>query len=189
MKKLFVVLLVLLGIFGLWLLGSKSPPVESKNVSPDAAISNALATASPRANTAIESAFSASPAASNALHSAAATKTSPAPAGQAFAPEVTNMEPFNVVENVRAAIHNYGQRFDGNPVGNNAEITRALMGENPKQVNFIIADAGLRVNGQGELIDAWSTPFFFHQLSGTQMEIRSAGPDKIMWTLDDLVTR
>lgn len=61
------------------------------------------------------------------------------------------------------------------------------MGENPKQLNFISADAGLRVNGKGELIDAWGTPFFFHQLSGEQMEIHSAGPDKLMWTLDDLV--
>jgi len=38
------------------------------------------------------------------------------------------------------------------------------------------------------LVDAWGTPFFFHQLSGHEMEIHSAGPDKIMWTADDLVT-
>jgi len=76
--------------------------------------------------------------------------------------------------------------FGGNPVGTNPEITKALNGENPKQVNFLGRD-GNRVNGNGELIDAWGTPYFFHQLSATQMEIRSAGPDKIMWTGDDLV--
>ncbi|MDB6020553.1 MAG: hypothetical protein JWQ04_410, partial [Pedosphaera sp.] len=76
-----------------------------------------------------------------------------------------------------------------NPVGTNAEITSALNGNNPKQTVFIDPQAGLRINGQGELVDAWGTPLFFHQLSGTEMEIRSAGPDKQMWTLDDLVAR
>jgi hypothetical protein len=47
----------------------------------------------------------------------------------------------------------------------------------------------LRINGKGELVDYWGTPFFFHQLSGTEMEIHSAGPDKVMWTADDLVTK
>jgi hypothetical protein len=47
----------------------------------------------------------------------------------------------------------------------------------------------MRVNGDGELVDPWGTPYFFHQLSGTDMEIRSAGPDKTMWTDDDLMTK
>jgi hypothetical protein len=65
----------------------------------------------------------------------------------------------------------------------------ALMGKNPKGINFIRADAGLNVNANGELLDAYGTPFFFHQLSGTVMEIRSAGVDKKMWTFDDEVKR
>lgn len=87
------------------------------------------------------------------------------------------------------AIHNYNSAFGENPVGENSEITAALMGKNPKQSNFIPDGAGLRVNDKGELIDAWGTPFFFHQLSGQMMEIRSAGADRKMWTHDDLVTR
>ena len=47
----------------------------------------------------------------------------------------------------------------------------------------------MRINARGELIDNWGTPFFFHQVSGTEMEIRSAGPDMKMWTADDLVTK
>ena len=90
---------------------------------------------------------------------------------------------------MRRAIRNYGSRFGGNPVGTNPEITRALAGENPKQVNFLNADDGLRVNADGELVDPWGTPYFFHQLSGTEMEIHSAGPDKKMWTDDDLVAK
>ena len=88
---------------------------------------------------------------------------------------------------MRRAINEYGTLFGGNPVGNNAEITAALKGGNPRQINLIDGKPGLRLNDQGELIDPWGTPYFFHQLSGNDTEIRSAGPDKTMWTDDDLV--
>jgi len=99
------------------------------------------------------------------------------------------MEPATVLSNMRIAIQQYGSRFGGNPVGTNPEITKALNGDNPKQVKFIGEDSGLRINARGELVDYWGTPFFFHQLSGTEMEIHSAGPDRILWTGDDLVTK
>jgi len=79
--------------------------------------------------------------------------------------------------------------FGGNPVGTNPEITRQLGGDNPKGINFIKPEAGMRVNGNGEMVDPWGTPLFFHQLSGTETEVRSAGPDKRMWTPDDVVAR
>ena len=99
------------------------------------------------------------------------------------------MDPEIVLSNMRIVFKQYSSRFGGNPVGTNEEITRALNGENPKQVRFISEESGLRINGRGELVDYWGTPFFFHQLSGTVMEIHSAGPDRIMWTADDLVTK
>jgi hypothetical protein len=73
-----------------------------------------------------------------------------------------------------------------NPVGNNAEIMRAVTGQNLKQVKIGLPNGG-RLNAEGELIDRWGTPYFFHQLSGREMEIRSAGPDQQMWTNDDAV--
>ncbi len=103
-------------------------------------------------------------------------------------PELAGLPPETVLENMRTTIRQYGAMFDGNPVGTNPEITKALQGDNPKHINFLKAD-GNRVNGNGELVDVWGTPYFFHQLSGTEMEIRSAGPDKRMWTSDDLVTK
>lgn len=92
------------------------------------------------------------------------------------------------MENLQTTFHQYAAMFGGNPVGTNPEITRALQGENPKQINFLKAD-GNRVNSNGELVDPWGTPYFFHQLSGKEMEIRSAGPDGKMWTEDDLVIK
>ncbi len=109
------------------------------------------------------------------------------PAGPAAPLEVTNMPPDIAVQNVSRMIHQYGEMFGGNPVGTNPEITSQLEGKNPKHIDFISAEAGMRVNGDGELIDPWGTPYFFHQLSGSDTEIRSAGPDKIMYTADDIV--
>ena len=101
----------------------------------------------------------------------------------------TLLPPLTVLENMRTVFRQYSSRYGGNPVGDNAEITAALNGRNPRQIVFLNSDDGLRSNDRGELIDNWGTPFFFHQISGTQMEIHSAGPDRRMWTADDLVIK
>ncbi|MFM9080246.1 MAG: hypothetical protein ACKOTE_08970 [Opitutaceae bacterium] len=75
---------------------------------------------------------------------------------------------------------------EGNPVGSNAEITAALQGNNPAGVAFL--PRGHRaVNAAGELCDRWGTPFFFHAESARRMEVRSAGPDRRLWTEDDAI--
>jgi hypothetical protein len=73
---------------------------------------------------------------------------------------------------------------DGNPVGENSEITTALTGDNRLQLALIPRNHPA-INARGELCDRWGTPFRFHQLSGTRMEIRSAGPDRKFGTPDD----
>lgn len=103
--------------------------------------------------------------------------------------EFTNLPPDAVMENLRLVFRSYQNALGGNPVGHNKEITHALNGGNFKQTRFLNEEDGMRLNANGELIDSWGTPFFFHQLSGTEMEIRSAGPDKVMWTGDDLLAR
>jgi hypothetical protein len=75
---------------------------------------------------------------------------------------------------------------DGNPVGENAEITRALTGANALGLALVPKDHPA-ISPAGELTDRWGTPFRFHQLSGERMEIRSAGPDRRFGTADDAV--
>lgn len=75
---------------------------------------------------------------------------------------------------------------EGNPVGTNAEITAALVGRNQLRLSLIPADHPA-INSRGELCDRWGTPFFFHAESAAQMEIRSAGRDRRLWTEDDVV--
>jgi hypothetical protein len=72
------------------------------------------------------------------------------------------------------------------PVGDNEEITAVLTGENRLGYAFINPKSPA-VNAQGQLCDRWGTPYFFHQISGTQMQIRSGGPDRKLWTKDDIV--
>jgi hypothetical protein len=89
------------------------------------------------------------------------------------------------VDNVHFAIRDFRNSLGGNPEGTNAEITKALMGNNAKQVKMDLPE-GSSLSPAGELCDPWGTPYFFHQLSAQKMEIRSAGPDRQMWTGDDI---
>ncbi len=74
---------------------------------------------------------------------------------------------------------------DGNPTGENEEITVALAGDNRLHFAFI-APNHPAIDPDGRLCDRWGTPFRFHALSGTQMEIRSAGPDRKFGSADDV---
>jgi hypothetical protein len=107
----------------------------------------------------------------------------------AGATQTPNPPAATAMESIRRSVREYGERFGGNPVGNNAEITRQLSGDNPRHINFLDPQAGARLNENGEMVDPWGTPYFFHQISGAEMEIHSAGPDKQMWNSDDLVIK
>lgn len=66
----------------------------------------------------------------------------------------------------------------------NEVLISQLKGSNPK--GLAVLSANLRnVTEKGELTDRWGTPYFFHPVSGKLIEIRSAGPDRLMWTEDD----
>lgn len=182
MKKFGVVAVILCLVLGIYFFAKKN---SSREISATPAnLTNTANTAGGTAGVS-EAASTLPPGAGAGSPRPAAMAGSPAPAAGATA----GLSPVTIIENMRSAIRNYGTTFGENPVGINPEITAALAGGNPKQINFLTPDSGLQVNGQGELVDGWGTPFFFHQLSGHEMEIHSAGPDRKMWTLDDLVTK
>lgn len=92
------------------------------------------------------------------------------------------------LEGVQFMLRDFRTRMGGNPVGSNAEIMHAVMGGNEVRAN-LGPPTGQQVNEMGELVDRWGTPYFFHQLSGKSMEVRSAGPDRRLWTADDTVAK
>lgn len=91
-------------------------------------------------------------------------------------------------EELARNLRDFGHRFGGNPTGTNAEIAKTLMGGNSAKATYL--PSGLqRLNGNGEIVDMWGTPYFFHSNSSTETEVRSAGPDKVLHTKDDIVTK
>jgi len=118
----------------------------------------------------------------------AVTPVAPPPPG----PDLSALTPEELqrvrdaIDNVQFVLRDYAIALGGNPVGTNAEITAALRGDNLKQLKLDMPQ-GSSVNDSGELCDPWGTPWFFHQLSATKMELRSAGPDKKLYTKDDFV--
>lgn len=118
-------------------------------------------------------------------------ETEPAPAVTP-PPEPQGLTPQEVqavrdaIDNLEFVFRDFANALGGNPVGTNAEITAALRGDNLKQLKLDLP-AGSTVSPAGELCDPWGTPWFFHQLSRTKMEIRSAGKDKELYTEDDFV--
>jgi len=90
------------------------------------------------------------------------------------------------VELIDTMLFEFRRAMTNNPVaGLNVEVVSALTGANSKRVIFLPPDHP-SINSRGELQDRWGTPYFFHALSGRQMEIFSAGPDRNLWTNDDI---
>lgn len=71
------------------------------------------------------------------------------------------------------------------PLSANEDWAAALRGENPAHERFL-PDHHIALDTQGRLVDRWGTPLFFHALGSRQFELRSAGPDKKLWTDDDV---
>lgn len=88
-----------------------------------------------------------------------------------------------VIENLLSL---YRQIFGGNPPGGfNREIVAALLGGNPRRLAILPPDLAA-LGPEGDLLDRWGTPFYFHPVSRQVMEVLSAGPDKLLWTPDDV---
>jgi hypothetical protein len=70
------------------------------------------------------------------------------------------------------------------PLGANDEITRALTDRDS------LGNAALPADHPGimdrQLVDRWGTPWHFHQQSADHIEVRSAGPDRRLFTQDDI---
>ena len=195
MRKWLPAILLACAVAGVLWYFFVAPPKESRTAA-NTNQSESLGTAAGMPSSSSRTGAAAStPASSDApsLGASGAFAASTVPPAQPFilgsADTSPSMDAATVLSNMRVTINQYRSMFGENPVGTNPEITKALNGDNPKQARFIKEELGLRINGRGELVDYWGTPFFFHQRSGTEMEIHSAGPDKVMWTADDLVTK
>ena len=72
------------------------------------------------------------------------------------------------------------------PLGINEDFARALTGAN--QANRIIIPPGHPAVAGGKIVDRWGTPYFFHPRAADAIDIRSAGPDRKLFTDDDVAS-
>ena len=72
------------------------------------------------------------------------------------------------------------------PLGDNEDLVRALTGGN-RYGDVFLATNDPSLNQRGQLVDRWGTPYHVHPRAADAIDIRSAGPDRILFTPDDLM--
>lgn len=78
----------------------------------------------------------------------------------------------------------HGQR--STPIGDDIDLARALTGRNPMRQLFI-SPTHPALARDGHILDRWGTPYHLHPRGKGAFEVRSAGPDRQLYTADDLV--
>lgn len=84
------------------------------------------------------------------------------------------------------AVRQYEQEFGELPQGTTAEILRKLEGNNAKKIAYLDLASQERTPDGGWL-DPQGTPYSI-TTTGTNLEVRSAGPDRKFGTADDIAT-
>ena len=80
------------------------------------------------------------------------------------------------VDGLFEAFHKYKEHVGDYPRGNNAELAKALTGNNAKKV-IILAVRKDNLNAKGEIVDPWGTPLKIY-FADNEVLIRSAGPNR-----------
>lgn len=84
----------------------------------------------------------------------------------------------NDVEDLFTALQKYKEKVGSYPNGGNIEVSKALQGNNGKNVIVIVGSARKNsLNEKGEIVDPWGTPLRIY-FSDTGVLIRSAGPNR-----------
>jgi len=80
------------------------------------------------------------------------------------------------VESLFEGLQKYKEHVGTYPVGSNAEIAKALLGQNPKKV-IILVGRKMTQNNKGEFVDPWGTPLRFY-FADNSILVRSAGQNR-----------
>jgi hypothetical protein len=80
------------------------------------------------------------------------------------------------IENLFIGLQKYKERLGQYPIGSNAEVAKALNGQNPKGVMVIVGKKS-DLNEKGEFVDQYGTPLRIY-FGDNAVLIRSAGPNR-----------
>lgn len=106
--------------------------------------------------------------------------------GGARDPFVEPIEDLHALDRVIIGYFSIIKDHEGYPIGGNEDLAAALRGENAYKQRFL-PDDHYAFGPDGRLIDRWETPIFVHPVAARDIELRSAGPDRQMFTADDVV--
>lgn len=153
-----------------------------------------LRTRTPLPRTDIHSASSTGAAPSGTASSSATSPGTGNPADPPFAERILAdyadpaRPPEDDLRDIARMLGNFALLVKGDnplPLGANEEIAAALRGKNRAGLRALPEDHRA-FNAKGQMVDRWGSPLYFHAQSRDRLEIRSAGPDRVMWTADDL---
>lgn len=99
-------------------------------------------------------------------------------------PGVDILTDLRIVHDILQRYHVLAKNSVAVPLGDNRDVVRALQDHKHAGIAFL-PKRHPTINDNGEWVDRWGTPFFFHAIARDRMEIRSAGPDQKFWTADD----
>jgi hypothetical protein len=105
-------------------------------------------------------------------------------AGAAYLVKVYNTQRVNArtaklsidIDNLFAGLQQYKEHVGSYPVGGNAQVVKALLGQNPKNV-IILVSRKTELNEKGEFVDPWGTPLRIY-FAENNILVRSAGPNR-----------
>jgi hypothetical protein len=80
------------------------------------------------------------------------------------------------VDNLFAGLQQYKDHVGSYPVGGNAQVVKALLGQNPKNI-IILVSRKTELNEKGEFVDPWGTPLKIY-FADNNVLVRSAGPNR-----------
>lgn len=101
-------------------------------------------------------------------------------------PSSPAMDDLRKIQRVAAGYFSVIKDASRYPIGGNADLAAALRGENANREAFLRADHPVFAK-DGTLTDRWGSPLIVHPEGWKQLELRSAGPDRIPYNSDDLV--
>ncbi len=80
------------------------------------------------------------------------------------------------IENLFVGLQQYKEHVGTYPTGSNADIAKALKGQNARSVIILVGRKN-DLNEKGEFVDTWGTPLRIY-FSDSGVLVRSAGPNK-----------
>lgn len=92
--------------------------------------------------------------------------------------------PERELEIIQDLISQHQRALGPGSFGDNNDVTRALVGDSGDGVWLPRQSSRIR---EGQLLDRWGSPYWFHANGEKNLEIRSAGPDKNLFTPDDII--